>query len=214
MAWQITSRMESGLGRRKSLAVPATITTALVLAGCVAMPVGPSMTVLPGTGKSFDQFRHDDYGCRQYAFERSGGVSSAQAANNTTLGSAAVGTALGAAAGAAFDGGSGAAIGAGLGLLTGAAVGAGNAQYAGYGTQQQYDAAYVQCMYTSGHRVPVYGAVPQAPAYAAPAPAGYATPAPARYAAPAYGGQTAVAPRGAPGPGYYYPPPPPGYRAY
>ncbi|WP_354684954.1 hypothetical protein [Cupriavidus necator] len=153
----------------------------LILGACAVMPSGPSVMALPGTGKNFNQFRADDYNCRQFALGRVGGVSSAQAANNAALGSAAVGTALGAAAGAAFDGGSGAAVGAGIGLLTGAAFGASHAQYAGYGTQRQYDAAYVQCMYASGNRVPVAGRVAAVPA---PAPA------------PRY---------------YYYPPPPPAY---
>ncbi|MGO4332260.1 hypothetical protein AB4Z48_32000 [Cupriavidus sp. 2TAF22] len=149
---------------------------ALVLAGCAVMPSGPSVMVLPGTGKNFDQFRADDYGCRQFAFGQVGGVTANQAATTSAVGSAAVGTALGAAAGAAFNGGAGAAVGAGVGLLTGAAVGAGNAQYAGYGSQRQYDAAYVQCMYASGHRVPVYGQMvssaprPAAPTYYYPPP--------------------------------------------
>ncbi|MFJ1258922.1 YMGG-like glycine zipper-containing protein [Cupriavidus sp. CuC1] len=153
----------------------------MVLAGCAVMPSGPSVMVLPGTGKNFDQFRADDNSCRQYAFGQVGGVTANQAATNSAVGSAVVGTALGAAAGAAFNGGSGAAVGAGVGLLTGAAVGAGNAQYAGYGSQRQYDTAYVQCMYASGNRVPVYGRMAS-------------TPRPA--AAPTY---------------YYPPPPPPGY---
>ncbi len=147
----------------------------LALGACAVMPAGPSVMVLPGTGKSFDQFRADDGNCRQYAFGQVGGVSSAQAANNAAVGSAVVGTALGAAAGAAFGGGEGAAVGAGVGLLTGAAVGAGNAQYSGYGTQRQYDAAYLQCMYASGHRVPVYGSMATA---ARPAPSYYYPPPP------------------------------------
>ncbi|MFJ4288417.1 hypothetical protein ACIP1U_01320 [Cupriavidus sp. NPDC089707] len=161
--------------------IRATLAVATLTVGaCVVMPSGPSVMALPGTGKSFDQFRADDYNCRQFAFGQVGGVSSSQAANNAAVGSAVVGTALGAAAGAAFNGGSGAAVGAGVGLLTGAAVGAGNAQYAGYGTQRQYDAAYVQCMYASGNRVPVSGRVAAAPA---PAPRYYyyAPPPPAYY---------------------------------
>jgi len=31
----------------------------LVLAGCASAPTGPSMLVLPGTGRSFDTFRID-----------------------------------------------------------------------------------------------------------------------------------------------------------
>jgi hypothetical protein len=147
----------------------------LALSACAVMPSGPSVMVLPGTGKSFDQFRADDGNCRQYAFGQVGGVSSAQAANASAVGSTVVGTALGAAAGAAFGGGEGAAVGAGVGLLTGAAVGASNAQYSGYGTQQQYDAAYLQCMYASGHRVPVHGNMATV---ARPAPSYYYPPPP------------------------------------
>jgi hypothetical protein len=39
----------------------------LFLAGCASAPTGPGVLVLPGTGKSFDQFRADEQGCRQYA---------------------------------------------------------------------------------------------------------------------------------------------------
>ena len=37
------------------------------LAACTTMPSGPNVMVLPGTGKNFDQFRADDFQCRQYA---------------------------------------------------------------------------------------------------------------------------------------------------
>ncbi|WP_018439031.1 YMGG-like glycine zipper-containing protein [Trinickia symbiotica] len=125
------------------------------LAGCTVMPSGPTVMALPGTGKTFDQFRADDASCRQYAFQQVGGVSTQQAANNSAVGSAVVGTAVGAAAGAAFGGGQGAAIGAGAGLLGGSAIGAGNAQGSAYGIQRRYDYAYVQCMYAAGDRVPM-----------------------------------------------------------
>lgn len=135
-----------------------TAATGVVLAalgGCVVMPSGPSVMALPGTGKSFDQFRADDASCRQYAFVQVGGVNAGQAATTSAIGSAALGTAVGAAAGAAFGGGQGAAIGAGAGLLAGGAVGAGTAQTSGYGVQRRYDYAYIQCMYAAGDRVPV-----------------------------------------------------------
>jgi hypothetical protein len=38
--------------------------------------------VLPGTEKSFDQFRIDDAVCRQFAFEQIGGASAQQAGQN------------------------------------------------------------------------------------------------------------------------------------
>ncbi|GAB5095884.1 glycine zipper family protein [Caballeronia sp. LP006] len=146
----------------------------LGLSACTVMPTGPSVMALPGTGKTFDQFRADDASCRQFAFQQTGGVTADQAATNSAVGSAVVGTAIGAAAGAAFGGGTGAAIGAGAGLLTGSAVGMGAAQTSGYGVQRRYDYAYLQCMYAAGDRVPVAGPLRTAPpngaAYYAPPP--------------------------------------------
>ncbi|KAB0646867.1 hypothetical protein F7R23_32540, partial [Burkholderia diffusa] len=83
----------------RSLRVPAVLALAGLLGACAYMPTGPSVMSLPGTGKSFDQFRVDDANCRQYAFQQSGGVSAGQASTASAVGSAAVGTALGAAAG-------------------------------------------------------------------------------------------------------------------
>ncbi len=130
-----------------------------LLAGCVSMPTGPSMLVLPGTGMGFDRFQNDDYTCRQYANAQIGGVTPNQAAAASGVGSAAIGAALGAAAGAAMGGGQGAAIGAGAGLLAGGLAGSSTARVSGYAAQQRYDIAYVQCMYAKGHRVPVEGQI-------------------------------------------------------
>ena len=128
---------------------------ALLLGACTVLPTGPSMLVLPGTGRSMDSFRYDDNECRQYAYVQIGGTSAQQAANQAAVGSAVVGTAIGAAAGAAIGGSQGAAVGAGVGLVGGSAVGTSSAYASGYGTQRQYDNAYIQCMYAKGHRVPV-----------------------------------------------------------
>jgi uncharacterized protein YcfJ len=133
------------------------------LGACTVMPTGPSMTALPGTGKTFNQFRADDASCRQFALEQVGGVSANQAATTSALGSAALGTALGAAAGAAFNGGHGAAVGAGAGLLAGGLIGSGTAQTSAYETQRRYDSAYLQCMYAAGDRVPISGRMLTAP---------------------------------------------------
>lgn len=169
----------------------ALLGTAALLGACTVMPTGPSVTALPGAGKSFDQFRADDASCRQYASQQVGGMSASQAATGSALGSAALGTALGAAAGAALGGGRGAAVGAGAGLIGGSALGMNSAASSGYGVQRRYDGAYMQCMYADGHRVPMQGgmAAPQqgyqyqpAPGYAPPPP-GYAAPPPG-YAPP------------------------------
>lgn len=141
----------------------------LAVVGCVSLPNGPSVMVLPGTSVSFEQFRNDNEICRQFASAQIGGVSPNQAYENSGVASAAVGTALGAAAGAAFSGGEGAAVGAASGLLAGSAMGTGAAASSGYAAQQNYDAAYIQCMYAKGNRVPVYGDISNT--YPGPPPA-------------------------------------------
>ncbi len=129
---------------------------ALALAACTTVPSGPSMLVLPGTGKNFDQFRADDADCRQYASSQIG-VTPQQAAEDSGVRSAALGTALGAVAGAAIGGHQGAAVGAGTGLLVGGVAGTGAASQSAYSLQQRYDYGYEQCMYAKGHKVPVRG---------------------------------------------------------
>jgi len=128
-----------------------------LITGCAQMPTGPSLMALPGSRMSFEQFQQDDYACRQYASVQIGGTNANQAAADSQIGSAVVGTAVGAAAGAAFGGGTGAAIGAGSGLVAGTMVGTATGQRAAYATQENYDNAYIQCMYAKGHRVPVSG---------------------------------------------------------
>lgn len=113
------------------------------------------MMVLPGSGKSFEQFRADDLDCRQFAQFQIGDKSTDQRAVDAGVGSAVVGTVVGALAGAAIGGHNGAAVGAGTGLLFGSMAGTGAAQSSAYGTQRQYDNAYIQCMYSKGDQVPV-----------------------------------------------------------
>ena len=42
------------------------------LSACVSIPTGPSVLVLPGSGKSLDEFRSDDLRCRQYTAKQVG----------------------------------------------------------------------------------------------------------------------------------------------
>ncbi|HEX9022211.1 MAG TPA: glycine zipper family protein [Geobacteraceae bacterium] len=133
----------------------------LGLAGCVTLPSGPSVRVLPGAGKPFEEFQADDAVCRQWAAQ-SIGISPGEMANQNTATGAVVGTALGAAAGAAIgaaagNAGTGAAIGAGSGLLLGTATGANAGQMSGWEAQKRYDNTYVQCMYAKGNQVPGSG---------------------------------------------------------
>lgn len=132
-------------------------TVILAVGGCVSLPTGPGVMVLPGSGISFEQFRNDDAVCQQYASFQVGGTTANQAAVSSGVTSAAVGTALGAAAGAALGGGRGAVIGAGTGLVGGSLAGTGAADSSMYATQDRYDVAYIQCMYAKGHQVPVSG---------------------------------------------------------
>ncbi|MDD3082409.1 MAG: glycine zipper family protein [Desulfobacterales bacterium] len=171
----------------KRLPMFSFIVVIAMLSGCEVMPTGPSVMVLPGDNKSFDQFRSDDMMCRQYAYEQVGGVQGQQAAQSSAVASAAVGTAVGAAAGAIIgsasgDAGAGAAIGAGSGLIFGSAVGSGTSSQSYYATQRRYDTAYMQCMYAKGHLIPGVRRITRTT-------------------------------DSAPAPMYYYPPPPPGYPA-
>lgn len=149
----------------------------LLLGACATTPTGPSIMALPGTGKTFEQFRFDDAECRQFALSGVEGTTAGQAATGSGVRSAAVGTAIGAAAGALIGGHRGAGIGAGSGLLIGSAAGAEAAHGSTNTVQQRYDNGYVQCMYAKGQKVPVSGAymqgrpdAPLAPAYPPPPP--------------------------------------------
>ena len=160
---------------------PLLCIAALGLAGCVSIPTGPSVMVLPGTGRTFDQFRFDEGDCRNYAYAQIGGQTATQAQQNSGVASAAVGTAVGALAGAAISGSSGAAAGAGVGLLTGSLIGASTANASGYEAQYRYDMAYTQCMYSKGHKVPTSARFAQparATTYSPPPPPPPGTPPP------------------------------------
>lgn len=131
------------------------LVSVLILGGCASMPTGPSLMALPGSSKTFDQFRFDDAECQRYALQQIGGTTAQNAANESATRSAVIGTAIGAVAGAAIGGKSGAGVGAGTGLVVGSIAGSDTGQRSGHGTQRQYDNAYVQCMYARGHKVPV-----------------------------------------------------------
>ena len=133
------------------------IAALLVLGACTSIPSGPDVLALPGSGKSFEQFRGDDFWCQHYAADQLGGKTPAQAANESATRSAVVGTVVGAVAGAAIGGHEGAGVGAGTGLVVGSVAGSGAADSSAYSLQRRYDFAYVQCMYAKGHRVPVLG---------------------------------------------------------
>ncbi len=192
----------------KKLIQISPLLAALLLGACATLPNGPGAMVLPGTGKSFDEFRANDAECRQYASSQIGTTPN-DASINSAVGSAVVGTAVGALAGAMIGGHAGAGVGAGTGLLVGAVSGAGSGGYSGRSLQQRYDFSYQQCMYARGNRVPVSGRLEgsQRPAPVAARPA-YAPPPPPNYA-PNYAPPPPPPGYGQQPPSGYYPPPPP-----
>lgn len=164
---------------------------ALTLAGCAQTPMGPTVQVMPAPDKPFEVFQQDQATCEQYAQGQVAGQ--AERANQQAVGAGVIGTVLGAGLGAAVGRGRGAEVGAGAGAITGTAIGANSSNYAQMSIQQQYNAAYSQCMYSRGNQVPGFPAA----GYGGPPP-GYRPPPPG-YAPPGY------APPGYPPPGY--PPP-------
>ena len=171
-----------------------------LLSACTTVPTGPSLMVLPGSGRSFPQFQADDAACRSWAALQTG-ATPGQAAARSGIATAAVSTGVGAAVGAAIGAavghpGTGAAVGAGSGLLVGSAAGTARGDWAGAAAQSRYDHAYMQCMYANGNQIPVArGSVRRSVSSYEPRPA-YSPP---RGAAPRY------LPPPPPGP----PPPPP-----
>ena len=161
---------------------PITCSVALLatLSACAHPPLGPTVAVVPPQSKPFEVFTGEQAGCKQYADSQVAG--GAEQANNQQVGTAILGTALGAALGAAVGGGRGAAIGAGAGAVYGTAAGAGYGGYAQAGLQQRYNIAYAQCMVAKGNQVEP----PPVTAYAVPPrPYYYYPPPPPYYAAPA-----------------------------
>ena len=142
----------------------AVLIPALLLAACAETPMVPTVQVLPGPRKSFADFRNDQATCRNFAQQAVG--DQARGANLRGLGVAALTTALGAGLGGAIGGGSGAGIGAAAGALGGAGIAGARTTRQQYTIQAQFDAAYVQCMYSLGNSVPSMGPMvtrPQAP---------------------------------------------------
>ena len=146
----------------------------VALAGCVSRPTGPTVAVMPGPGKSFEAFQTDDMVCKGYANQQVAGEENA--GNNTQIGTAVLGTVLGAGLGAAIGGGRGAAIGAGAGAVGGTAIGGANAEHAQYSLQQRYNIAYEQCMASKGNRLPTPGTVTYYSPYYPPPPAAVVVP--------------------------------------
>lgn len=185
-----------------------TVVMVTIASGCVTLPTGPSVNVLPAPGKPFGQFQLEDATCRTWA-EHSIGISPQELQNQSVVSGAAIGTVVGAGAGALLGAasghaGAGAAIGAGSGLLVGSAVGSDSGRLYGQEAQRRYDNTYVQCMVANGNQVALQQRRRRrVMVVAPPLPPGY-------YYAPQ---GTAYQPYPPPGQGYYAPPAPasPGY---
>lgn len=121
----------------------------MLLAGCVTVPDGPTIPVMPGQGKSLQAFDQDEQQCEDYAHDKvAGQVKNAndRQARNTVLG-AIIGTGIGAAVGNT----KGAIVGGSAGAL----IGSDTAEpgYHQYSAQRRYDMAYAQCMESKGDQV-------------------------------------------------------------
>lgn len=139
----------------------------VLLAACTPAPQGPTVMVMPGPNKPPQVFQEDQAICGNYAQQVIGPAQ--QQLQNQQVGSAVIGTLLGAGIGAAAGGGRGAAIGAGAGALAGTAYGANASQYEAMNMQQRLDMAYSQCMYSRGNQVPGFAPPPYYP-YPPPPP--------------------------------------------
>lgn len=126
--------------------------TATLLAACASAPMGPTVQVLPGTGKPFNVFQEEQDTCKQYAQSQVAGQ--AESANQKAVGSAAIGVALGGLLGAAIGNHQGAGVGSAVGAIAGSSAGTGTVTYAQGSIQAQYNNAFVQCMYSKGNQVP------------------------------------------------------------
>jgi hypothetical protein len=57
-------------GRRSVTGVAVTVLGAGLCAGCATAPAGPSVMVLPGAGRPFDEFQADVSVCRDWAAQQ------------------------------------------------------------------------------------------------------------------------------------------------
>jgi len=129
----------------------AGISALVLLGGCVEVPYGPTVPVMPARGKPFAQFQREDAECQDYAESKVAGR--AKRANDHAVATAILGTALGAGLGAAVGGGQGAAIGAASGAIVGTSIGANDARFSQGSLQGRYNLAYAQCMQSYGNDV-------------------------------------------------------------
>jgi hypothetical protein len=118
-----------------------------LLAGCYTMPEGPTVTALQGDARNANEFRTDNVDCRQYAAAQTDKAISAAGGHP--------GWVTGVAPGAASDAAMGGRDATGAGRTGSVVDGLDSAQFAGFGPQEVYNRAYIQCMYFRGNKVPL-----------------------------------------------------------
>ena len=122
-----------------------------LLVGCVTVPAGPHIAVMPAKGKTLEQFKADDQTCKAYAQAQIGDDLEKNSAMNTLM-DMAIGGAVGALGGQAIGHNTkGTVAGAGIGMAAGLATGAYQANKASDDAQIRYDNAYQVCMHAKGH---------------------------------------------------------------
>ena len=139
------------------------ISATLIVSGCAAPPLGPSMGVQiqPAPGKSTERYMEDIANCKQHALNGIGGQAAVDQVNQQAATNALVGIGTGVLAGALIgsaggDAGGGAQVGGASGLLVGTAVGANVSQQGNMSLQGQYDEIFKACMSTKGNLVAGY----------------------------------------------------------
>lgn len=148
-------------------AVSIIVTVLLLFTGCATAPLGPTVQVMPASGKPFALFQAESEQCQAWAFQQMGGQEAVDRINSHAvlygIIGGAIGAGIGALSGASWGHGPrssgryaarGAAMGAGIGTAAGAAQGAAASAYSGQQLQMIYDDAYAQCMYSKGNQVP------------------------------------------------------------
>jgi hypothetical protein len=141
---------------------------ALILATLPLLPAvalarpEPMVVIIPAPGKPPDLFAQEDEACRAQAEE----MLDTRASPDPVVGSAVVGTVIGAAAGAAMGGRHDhTAAGAVTGLIMGTAAGLNRSAAMDRSAQRHFEVAYERCMVAKGNQLPgvVYRQVAPAP---------------------------------------------------
>jgi hypothetical protein len=114
-------------------------------AACATVPSEPGVLVLPGAGKTYEQFHDEDAVCRRYAQDRVERTPEQAADDSVARGAGASDALTGVGS---HDAGVGTAIGAGT------AAGSAAAGTGADAVQARYDMSYLRCMDAKGNRVP------------------------------------------------------------